>query len=130
MAPLLRIWIARRMSRLNRATAAARSHSCSCSSDRRKFSTSVSVPLLIQPQSRKARQRSSLWYRSTSVCRSEPLQHLRLSVVPLGPQTQEVSFSVYEISNKHSYVKCPVTQTISWLFVLPEVVLTMFLIPE
>lgn len=82
VAPLLRIWMARRMSRLKRATAAARSHSCSCSRVRRKISTSRSLPRLIQPQSRRARQRSSLTYRSTSVCRSEALQHRRLSVVP------------------------------------------------
>lgn len=60
VAPLLRIWMARRMSKLNRATAAARSHSRSCSRDRRKISTSRSLPRLIQPQSRRARQRSSL----------------------------------------------------------------------
>lgn len=82
LAPLLRIWMARRISRLKRATAAARSHLRSCSSDRRKSSTSMSGPRLIHPQSRRARMRSSLWYRGTSVWRSEPLQHLRLSVVP------------------------------------------------
>ncbi len=81
-APLLRIWMARRMSRLKRATAAALSHSHSCSRDFRKGSTSMSGPRLIQPHSCRARLRSSLWYRSTSVCLSEPDQQRRVSVVP------------------------------------------------
>lgn len=81
-APLWRIWIARRMSRLKRATAAALSHSPSCSRDFRKGSTSMSGPRLIQPHNCKARLRSSLWYRGTSVCLSEPDQHRRVSVVP------------------------------------------------
>lgn len=81
-APLLRIWMARRMSRLKRATAAALSHSPSCSRDFRKGSTSMSGPRLIQPHSCRARLRSSLWYHGTSVCLSEPDQQRRVSVVP------------------------------------------------
>lgn len=87
-APLLRIWMARRMSRLKRATAAALSHSPSCSRDFRKGSTSISGPRLIQPQSCRARLRSSLWYRGTSVCLSEPDQQRRVSVVPEMRKTE------------------------------------------
>lgn len=83
-APLLRIWMALRMSRLKRATAAARSHSPSPSRERRKGSTLMSGPRLIQPHRRRARLRSSLWNLGTSVWRSEPLQHRRFSVVPGG----------------------------------------------
>lgn len=107
VAPLLRIWMARRMSRLNRATAAARSHSRSCSSDRRNISTSMSGPRLIQPHSRRARQRSSLRYRGTSVCRSEPLQHLRLSVVPGGTRTFNKLILYVAM-----YYQCRITQTL------------------
>jgi len=61
-APLFRICIARRMSKLNSATAAARSQSPSCSNEFKKGSTSKSIPFFIHPQSCKAKDLSSLRY--------------------------------------------------------------------
>lgn len=54
-APSFRIWIARRISKLNRATAAALSHSPSCTREFKNGPTSTSVPFFIHPQSCKAR---------------------------------------------------------------------------
>lgn len=112
--------MARRMSRLNRATAAARSQSRSCSSERRNVSTSMSGPRLIQPHSWRARLRSSLVCRRTSVCRSDPLQHRRLSAAPVGEgrrRAQVLKVTPGRASrhfDRHS----------------PVEVLTMFLTPE